>query len=161
MIYWFFGYPGIGKDYCAKRLSEIGKFPYIHADDFLTDEDRERLLDKTFTVHDRLIKLERIISYLKDLSKHHENISIADSLPDNVSRGLVRNTFEGKIKLILVTAESKVHQKRITKRKNHFFTAELLEDYIKKHWEKINIPHIDFLNEKSNDWEERLKKILD
>jgi gluconate kinase len=160
MIYWFFGYPGIGKDYCAKYLSEVKKFPYIDADDFLTDEDRQKLLKKIFTIEDRLLKLERIITHIKILQKHHENITVADSLPDNASRNLVKNAFPGKIKLILVTAPTEVHKKRIAKRKNHFFTSELLEDYIKRHWKKINVTYMQFENTNSDDWKERLLKLL-
>ena len=159
MIYWFFGYPGIGKDYCAKKLSLIKEFPYIDADDFLTEEDRDKLLDKSFTIEDRLLKLERIITHIRSLQKHHESITVADSLPDNASRNLVKNSFSEKIKLILVTAPDEIHKKRIAKRKNHFFTAELLDDYIKKHWKKINVPYVEFENIAS-EWEERLKKLL-
>lgn len=160
MIYWFFGYPGIGKDYCARYLSEIGKFPYIDADDFLTTEDRQKLLDKSFTIEDRLLKLSRIISHIKNLQKYHENIAVADSLPDNASRNLIKNSFPGKIKLILVTAPGEVHKKRIAKRKNHFFTSELLDDYIKKNWKKVNVSYTEFENTNSDDWEERLLQIL-
>lgn len=160
MIYWFFGYPGIGKDYCAKYLSEIKKFPYIDADDFLTDEDRQKLLNKSFTVEDRLLKLERIVANIKNLQKHHEHIAVADSLPDNASRNLVKNSFPGEIKLILVTAPTEVHKKRIAKRKNHFFTIELLEDYIKKNWKRINVSYTEFENHNSDDWEKRLLKLL-
>lgn len=160
MIYWFFGYPGIGKDYCAKRLSEIKKFPYIDADDFLTDEDIQKLLNKRFTVEDRLLKLERIITHINNLQKHHENIAVADSLPDNASRNLVKNSFSENIKLILVTAPEEVHKKRISKRKKHFFTIGLLEDYIKKNWKKVNVPYTEFENTNSDDWEVRLLSFL-
>ncbi len=160
MIYWFFGYPGIGKDYCAKKLSQLKKFPYIDADDYLTEEDREKLLHKSFSVEDRLLKLERIITHIKNLQKHHENIAVADSLPDNASRNLVRNSFQGNIKLILVTAPDELHKKRIAKRKNHFFTIELLEDYIKKNWKKVNVAYSEFENINSDDWDERLLSLL-
>ncbi|MDO8269323.1 MAG: hypothetical protein Q7T54_01465 [Candidatus Levybacteria bacterium] len=159
MIYWFFGYPGIGKDYCASHLARIGHFPHIDADDFLTDEDREKLLNKSFSVEDRLLKLGRIIQHLKQMQKHHENIAVADSLPDNVSRGLIINSFSGKVKLILVTTDDRTHIKRISNRKKHFFTIDLLEDY-KKKWEKVNVVHAEFVNNDSNDFDERLRKLF-
>ena len=159
MIYWFFGYPGIGKDYSAKKLSELGKFPHLDADDFLTEEDREKLLKNIFSKEDRLLKLGRIVDHLKSLLKHHEHIAVADSLPDNVSRLFILNSFPGKIKLILVTADPKIHKKRITKRKNDFFTEELLDSYIKKNWEKVIVSYTEFDNGIKSS-EEELRKLL-
>ncbi len=158
MIYWFFGFPGIGKDYCAKRLAVIEKFSYLDADDFLTDEDREKLLNKKFTRQDRLLKLERIIDHIKKLQKHHDNIALGDSLPDNTSREYVLSAFSGQIKLILVTAPSIVHKKRISQRKNHFFGENLLDDYMKK-WEEVSVSHIAFENNSSRNLDERLKEL--
>lgn len=159
MIYWFFGYPGIGKDYCAEQLSKIGKFPHIDADDFLTKNDREKLLKGTFSVEDRLKKLQRIVSSLRKLLKTDKDIAIGDSLPDNKSRKFILNSFPNNIKLILITADSEKHKKRISNRKNHFFTEELLEDY-KKKWEEISVRHIVFENNNTKDLNSRLKHIL-
>lgn len=157
MIYWFFGYPGIGKDHSAKKLSVLGKFPHVDADDFLTEEDKEKLLSNTFSKEDRLLKLGRIVQHLQSLLRHHEHIAVADSLPDNVSRLFILNSFPGKIKLVLVTADETTHKKRLAKRKNHFFTEELLDNYIKKNWEKVTVSHIEYDNGRNSSEEELLK----
>lgn len=160
MVYWFFGYPGIGKDYCAKHLSRIGKFPHIDADDFLTIEDREKLLKNTFTQKDRLRKLERIVFHLEKLLLTNQHIAVADSLPDNKSREYILKAFPDNIKLILVTVAPTTHKERLQNRKNHFFTKDLLEEYIRKNWQPIKVPFIKFVNNSSNAWEENLKKLL-
>lgn len=159
MIYWFFGFPGIGKDYCAHHLARIGNFPHINADDFLTEDDRQKLLMGTFTVEDRLNKLGRIVSHIKHTSNRLEHIAVADSLPDNASRRYIIDSFEG-VKLILVTASAIIHKRRISKRKNHFFTEKLLDSYIEKYWEEIEVPYVEFKNIPTPDWWKRLRDVL-
>lgn len=159
MIYWFFGYPGIGKDFCAQKLSEFGKFPHIDADDFLTNSDKKKLLNKTFTKEDRIKKLTRIVKHVKKLQKKFDNIAIADSLPDNTSRRFVMHSFE-EIKIIQVVASEKVHRERMKKRTDHFFTEQLLNDYISKNWQDVKVAHVVFRNTPTADWTKRLKKLL-
>jgi len=159
MIYWFFGYPGIGKDYCAKELSKIGKFPHIDADDFLTATDKKKLLNKTFTTKDRVKKLTRIVKHIKKLQKKSNSVAIADSLPDNKSRKFVLKSFK-EVKLIHVIASEKVHRERISKRSNHFFTERLLNDYISKNWQEVKVDHVVFKNVETKDWSKRIKKLL-
>ncbi len=160
MIYWFFGYPGIGKDYCAHHLARLGGFISIDADDYLTKSDRKKLLNKTFTKEERIKKLSRIVSHLKILLKTNSNIAIGDSLPDNKSRKFILDSFRNNIKLILVTSDPEKHKIQMSKREDHFFTAELLEDYIKNNWEEIEVSYIEFQNDNSKDWEKRLQSLL-
>ncbi len=160
MIYWFFGYPGIGKDYCARELSLIGKFPHVDADDFLTEEDRKKLLTHKFTSQDRMLKLTRIVDHIKNMQKHHHDIAVADSLPDNISREFILRSFNIDIRLILVTAPPEIHKKRLAKRKNHFFTENLLDIYIRKNWQEIKVPHKEFVNDKGEDWNLRLAQLM-
>ena len=47
MIYWFFGYPGVGKDYLAEKLSQLVSIPHIDADNFLTNTDKKKLIEGT------------------------------------------------------------------------------------------------------------------
>ncbi len=141
MIFWFFGPPGTGKDYCAKTFSEISGAQYIHADDLLTDKEKERIIEGTFTDQDRILKIKRIVKVLKKTQKETAHIAIADSLPSNASRILLHTQLPGKITLILVKTPKKLHQKRLKNRKDHFFEHHLLKSYLEKHWEPVTIPH--------------------
>lgn len=145
MIFFFFGYPGIGKDYLAEKLSQLVNIPHIDADDFLTKKDKQKLINGTFNKADRLRKLAGIVKYIKKLKA--PNIAAADSLPDNDSRQFLIDQFGKDIIFIYVYSSKSTHLKRLKKRKDHFFTKNLLDDYIKKHWEEIEIPHIKLLNE--------------
>ncbi len=144
MIFWFFGYPGIGKDYCARRLSEITDCFYVHADAYLTISEKEKLQLGTFTREDRHKKLERICDNLLRLLTMHPAITIGDSLPDEKSRLYVQQTLGANLCLVRVVADVSTHKRRITERGNHFFTPDLLDDWIEKHWEEPQDRYITF-----------------
>lgn len=167
MIFWFFGYPGIGKDYLAEKLSELVSIPHINADDFLTKIDKKKLIDGTFTKKDRIKKLKRIISHIKKILRKYPHLTAADSLPDNLSRELLLKTFGSNITFIHVSAPTAIHKKRLKERQGHFFTVEMLDSWIKRHWEEIKIQYISLRNVpiKSQKLEKKLlkiyKKVLD
>lgn len=141
MVFWFFGYPGVGKDYCAQKFKEIAKIPYLHGDDFLNVIERKKLLSGTFTSMDRLNKLRRIVKQLKIYLLESKNIVIADSLPDNASREFLISQFKDKIVFIYVKTPKTVWLKRLEKRGDHFFTKNHAIDYVKRYWQEITIEH--------------------
>jgi gluconate kinase len=141
MIYWLIDYPGVGKDYCAEKLSQLLSCPYLDADDFLTSHDKQALIDETFTAQDRLNKLARICNEIKLLLHENTDIAIADSLPDEASRMFVHDYFNGNVRFVLVLTPSALHRQRLKERTNHFFTEDLVDSYIKKNWEPLNLPH--------------------
>ena len=147
MIFWFFGFPGIGKDYVAGKLSKLTGIKKIDADDFLTDNEKRLLKKGSFTKADRLFKLSRITKRLKELLKKHKNIAVVDSLPDNDSRLFIINSFSPDLVLIHVKASKKTHMDRLSKRKDHFFTIAELKGWIKKHWEEVEVDHVVLENE--------------
>lgn len=159
-VYWFFGYPGVGKDFCAKILSEAAGIDYINADDFLTDDERHALRNGTFTGQDRLQKLKRIADHLQSLLRAGKSVAVADSLPDNISRAFIVNEFKDHIALILVRAPETTHRKRIRERKGHFFTHDLLDAWVKKHWEPVTVAHHALHNDAATKKELR-ERILD
>ena len=157
MVYWFFGFPGIGKDYCAKKFSELTGSSYVSADSFLTAQEKEKLMNGTFTKIDRLIKLERICAALMHMGA---NIAIADSLPDAASRDYVHTYFNNNVRFLLVTASPEIHRQRIARRTDHFFTADILDRWIAQHWNgNITIPYTVIKNS-SQDIEEQLRRIM-
>ncbi|OGE64288.1 hypothetical protein A3I48_03610 [Candidatus Daviesbacteria bacterium RIFCSPLOWO2_02_FULL_36_7] len=155
MIYWFFGYPGVGKDYLAEKLSQLVSIPHIDADNFLTNTDKKKLIEGKFTQKDRIRKLKRIVVYIKKILPKYSNLAIADSLPDNLSRKFLFDTFIANITFIYVSAPKTIHLKHLKGRKGHFFKAEMLDPWIKKHWEAIQIPYTPFKTVTGN------SKILD
>lgn len=163
MIYWFFGYPGVGKDFLAKKLAQLVSIPHIDADDSLTPIDKQKLIKGTFTQKDRIRKLKRIIAHIRKLLLKYPTLTTADSLPDNLSRQLLFKNFKPNIIFIHVSAPKAIHLKQIKERKNHFFKAQFLEPWIKKHWEPIQIPYISFKNlpEYDRELEKRLLRIYE
>lgn len=146
MIFWFFGYPGVGKDYVAKKLAQVVNIPHVDADDFLTESDKQKLIKGSFTSQDRIRKLKRITVFINKLLLRYPHLAVADSLPDNESRKMLFNTFMNNIIFVYVQASKTTHVSRIKGRKSHFFTKEMIEKWIKQHWEPINIPYISLQN---------------
>ena len=152
MIFWFFGFPGIGKDFCAKRLKKLINAKYIHIDSFLTKQDKQKLIDGTFSTEDRLNKLKRTADYFKKVLKKNKHIVAADSLPDHQSRNFLYKNFQNNIVFILVKVSAEIHKRRIHERENHFFTEDMLAHWEKKHWvEPIKIPYLVLDNNKDGD----------
>jgi gluconate kinase len=139
MIYWFLGYPGVGKDYLAKLLSTITPVRYINADKFLTKTEKEKIKDGTFNSIDRLKKLKRICIALK---RYSCDISIGDTLPNQKSRIFLSKNFKNKIVFILVKTSHKKHLHQLKRRKNHFFKLSMLDTYINS-WDNLGtLPHL-------------------
>lgn len=163
MVYWFFGFPGTGKDYAAKALSELKYASYVHIDDFLTKKDKEKLTKGNFSTEDRLRKLTRAVKDINGLVNKNKNVVAADSLPDHRSRNFLIENFKDNIAFIRVVVSPEIHKQRFINRKNHFFTEELLDNWVKKHWqEPIKIPHIDLDNNEEGikNLKLKLQKIL-
>lgn len=139
MIYWFLGYPGVGKDYLAKLLSVVASVKYINADKFLTKAEKEKIKGGTFSSIDRLKKLKRICIALE---RYSCDISIGDTLPNQKSRIFLSKNFKNKIVFILVKTSHKKHLLQLKRRKNHFFKLSMLETYI-NNWDNLGaLPHL-------------------
>jgi gluconate kinase len=115
-----FGYPGIGKDFCANRLSKLLGCLNIDADTYLTDEERAKLKNGTFTSDDRLAKLKRICDDLSDKLAKNKDITIGDSLPNHAARQFIIDYFGDNVKMILVKSSSATHKKHIGERQDRF-----------------------------------------
>ena len=153
MIYWFWGYPGIGKDYVARNFSEVAGVLYLDGDSFLDKTEESKLMRGTFTKSDRLKKLRRIAKHLKNV---RGDVAITDSLPDSNSREFLLNTFKKDIVFILVKSSVLKHKKQIRERKDHFFSAEMIDNYVKNNWEEVgDFPHTIFRNENKTKTEMR------
>lgn len=140
MIFWFFGLPGVGKDYCARVASKLINAVYVDVDNFLTEKDKQKLVSGTFSTQDRLNKLRRTKHFIDQVSKTR-SIVVADSLPDGLSRKFLRKNYKDII-FILVEADPAIHKKRLRARKGHFFTQDLLDNWASQHWQKVKIPHV-------------------
>lgn len=163
MVFWFLGFPGSGKSYCARILGTEIEIPVVDGDDFLTDENKERLIKGTFSKKERFEKLDRIIKFTRITLKKNKHVAVVDSLPSNSSRKLVLESFPNNVVFILVEAISEVFRKRIKERKGHFFMEEMLDKWIKDHWEEIReIEYLRLDNSKENDGKlsERILQLL-
>ncbi|MES2135114.1 MAG: AAA family ATPase [Patescibacteria group bacterium] len=130
---WFFGIPGSGKTYIAKRISEMTGIPSYEGDDFHTEDDRRAIAESRFTLAHRHQQLKRIIVKLQTSGVSHALVT--HPLPDRKSRALVRS-FGGAVRLIHVKAPLEVIKDRLSTRTNHHFDIGLLAAWIPRHWEE-------------------------
>lgn len=134
MWYWFFGIPGSGKTHTAKLFSRMIGIPHFEGDDFHTEADRDAIAEGTFTLQDRYAQLERISSAL-----HRERTLravITHPLPDKSSRRLVHRLSDNRAQLVHVTAPLPLIKARLRGRKNHHFGENLLDAWLRRHWEQ-------------------------
>lgn len=158
-----YGLPGAGKSYCAKKLSEIlNDSPLVDSDAFLTCAEIQAIKESRFTPEKRRHKVRRLLDYVKDLlAEGHRCVVAEDALPDNHSRKLVLDYFgEERVLLVRIMVDHKTHLKRLSKREEHFFTADLLPGWIQQHWEEPTLPYIIFNNSDHVQIEKELRKIM-
>jgi gluconate kinase len=134
MVHWFFGFPGSGKTHVAGLFSQRAGIPRYEGDDFHTEDDRRAIEAGAFTLAHRHAQLERIHRALR-------NAGISDALvthplPDKASRQLVRGLSGHVARLIYVTAPLPLIKERLATRKDHHFSARLLDAWIPRHWEE-------------------------
>ena len=143
------GLPGVGKDHCATKLSQMLSCVHIDADMFLTIYDKQALIAETFTQKNRLNKLSRLCAEINLQLEINTDVTVADSLPDEVSRQFVQNNLNDNVRFILVQSPKLLHRTRLSNRSNHFFSEDMLPGYVKKHWEPVRIPHSVLINDTS------------
>jgi gluconate kinase len=134
MTYWFFGLPGSGKSHVAKIFSEISGVPVIDADDFHTKSDREAIRKRAFTVERRHAQLKRVQRHLRRMKTG--DAIVTHVLADTKSRSLLVNQSGSPAMLVYVTTPRAQHLKRLQRRKNHHFTADMLEEWIPRLWQE-------------------------
>lgn len=162
MVFWFFGLPGSGKDYCAKLTAKLLKGKYIHVDDYLTKSDKEKIVGGSFTVDERLEVVKKAADEIKNLLKTNKNVIAAFTLPDHKTRDYLKNFFKDNIVFIFVKVKHEVIRVRLRRRKAHFLRDNFLFEWIKLYWqEPIKIPHIKLENNEDGDevLTKKLKKI--
>lgn len=134
MIYWFFGLPGSGKTYAARRFSRLTGIPAYEGDDFHTEEDRRAVAAGAFTLAHRHAQLERIQRVLQ--AHAMSGAIVTHPLPDKASRILVKASSAVPVRLVYVTAPLPLIRSRLETRTDHHFGVELLDAWIPKHWQE-------------------------
>jgi len=152
MVFWFFGLPGSGKDFCAEQMHQLFDVPHIDADDYIDTEYRKKVKEATLTDADRLKKLERIINHIKQQKKDGiaTDFCVADSLPSYQSREFVESLLPGEVQLVHVNVDQEIHKKRINARQDHFLTGDVLETYKKTYWQPLNKKYATINNNSDN-----------
>lgn len=151
MIFWFFGKPGSGKDFCAELLARARGIPHIDADTLLLPADRDALLSGTFTPAMRHAKIRRVAAEAHRLLGGAPHVTVADSLPDHASRQLVRAVFPGNVLLIHVVVGEEERRRRLRERTGHFFAEEVAEGWVRTNWEPVAVPHVTLDNNRPPD----------
>lgn len=157
MIYWFFGLPGSGKTYLAKKFSRLAGIPQFEGDEFHTEEDRRVIAVGQFTLAHRHAQLTRIDEALQGITGH---AIVTHPLPDKESRERVRSS--GNTRLVYVKASLRLVKSRLVRRKEHHFGPELLDAWIDRHWQEPEEEECFALNNSRNApaVERRLRALL-
>ena len=118
------GVSGSGKSSVAKNLSLYFNLNYVEADKFHTLQNKIKMTRGiALTESDRRTWLAKIIRYLK--FRKHTNWVLACSALKASHRKMLLNELENT-SLIWLDSSYKNIVKRLDKRKNHFFSSQLI-----------------------------------
>jgi len=123
------GVSGSGKSHVASKLSTSLGFSFVEADDFHCDESKKRMANN-------IPITDKVRQYWFDLVCHHlinhsdKNIILAFSgLKHKHRQGLRSLSFNTQF--LLLDGKEKIIKERLSKRKEHFVTADFLSGQLK------------------------------
>ncbi|WP_041737107.1 gluconokinase [Colwellia psychrerythraea] len=121
------GVSGTGKSSLAKQISDEFSLVFIDADDFHSAEAKKHMAaNKPLTDEMRSPWLSSITDHLVLLSQQGQSIALAYSGLKSVHRNLFRD-LPFYCHFFYLIANKNVIANRISQRKNHFFSSDLLD----------------------------------
>jgi adenylate kinase family enzyme len=142
----FFGHPGAGKTTLCHRFGEIHGVPGLDTDRFMTDEERDAVLEGRYTQAMRLANIGRYCDYVKSDEAGGSVVALADGLPNNAAREFLLQQFPADtVVLVLVHTPRPLWEERLAKRRDNLVDIDIAgaEAYIRDNWEPVapRLPH--------------------
>lgn len=132
-VYVFMGIAGSGKSTLGKAVSEATGLPFIEADDLHTPLAVAKMKSGVvLTSHDRELWGETIIDVVSAAQAElisqgvKLDILLACSALEMKFRKRLRAGLGGDVTFLHLTGDVRVHKRRISERKDHFFKPEML-----------------------------------
>lgn len=120
------GVSGSGKSTIARQLAQDYSWAFVDADDFHSEQAKELMAaNLPLTDEMRAPWITAIVSHLSLLFKQGKSVSLAYSGLKKRHRSVFRN-LSYSCHFFYLQGDKKTLQERMNKRKNHFFSAELL-----------------------------------
>lgn len=140
-----FGYPGAGKSYLSKFISDHFPFYYYESDNDLPQYYKDWLkADKVPTEKMRSEYYDLVIKRVHNLYAEHNNIVMAGICTRDYFRQMILQQFPWA-NFILIQANEEIREERLNNRPNHFVsTANAMA--ISQHFDKPSFPYKTFVN---------------
>ncbi|MBU2871128.1 AAA family ATPase [Colwellia sp. E2M01] len=121
------GVSGTGKSVIAKKLADDISLVFIDADDFHSEQAKRHMAEnKPLTDEMRIPWLHKIIDHLNTLYAEGKSVALAYSGLKSAHRALFK-TLAFSCHFFYLNGDKSIIAKRISQRKNHFFSSNLLE----------------------------------
>ena len=124
------GVSGSGKSTVAKQLAKDYSWVFVDADDFHSEQAKKMMVaNLPLTDEMRLPWIVAIVAHLSLLFKQGKSVSLAYSGLKKQHRNIFR-TLSYSCHFFYLKGDKKILKERMNKRKNHFFSAELLNSQL-------------------------------
>lgn len=136
MLFIVMGVSGTGKSTLAKAIAKEFAIIYLDADDFHSEQAKQHMAaNKPLTDEMRKPWLVKILNHLKLLYQQGESVVLAYSGLKAAHRALFRE-LPFHCQFFCLNADKKLIASRISQRKEHFFSAQLLDSQ----YEALELP---------------------
>jgi carbohydrate kinase (thermoresistant glucokinase family) len=132
MVYIVMGVSGCGKTTIGKRLAEHLGIPFYDADDYHSPTNIDKMKNLTpLDDKDRAPWLSKLAVHIHKWNKADGAVLACSALKETYRQVLSKNDSGHVVFIHLTGTKGTIHQ-RMNKRKEHFFSSDLLETQFKE-----------------------------
>ena len=158
MVVIVFGLPGSGKSYFASYLTKLIGSDYINSDRLRKELFKER----TYSEQENAAVYNEMLAKMMAAVNQKENLVLDATFHKNDTRKPFVQEMEGKggIYFIEVRANENIIRKRLKKERPYSEADFEIYNFIRKHWEPLNDPHL-LLESTDENVDNMLQKAVD
>ena len=160
MLFYLYGLPGVGKNFVGNIFEKEFNFKFIDADNYLTENMKEKLRERKHFTPEEVIEYHKIIAFnIFEIKSNYSNLVIAQASLFKKNRNLIK-VLNPEIKFIHVKSNYQTINQRIKFRKG--YVDKEYSDYLQKFLEisEFDFEIVNFNNDNQNYLIKQIKKII-